>query len=125
MSYRMRRRSRAGDYNERVKIWKDVPTPNTDGQLVMTKGDGLTADTPWHKCWAKIRPRRSQEIVIADQISVNISYDVTMRYDSKTKQITPEFWIERADGTTLNITGAINVENADQEIELVCVERGT
>jgi len=71
--------------------------------------------------YAQIRPVRGREPYINDQRLGEIDLVVVMRYDSKTKAITPKHQLLYK-GRILEIDSAINVEMKDQEVRIYCRE---
>ena len=106
----------AGEYDQRVTVYKNVPTTNPDGQQV-------AAENGWIVRWAKVTPVSGQERGLAQQTQADVTYRVRMRYDTQTKTITPPMHLKLRDGTVLNITRAFDVEMRKTEMELECNQR--
>jgi len=106
----------AGDYDKRVKVYRNVATENPDGQKV---------ETPELFCrpWAKTVPVGGTERPLDQQLQADVTHLVRMHSDSRSRQITPKMWLILADGTRLNIKRAVDVEGRGIEVELECNER--
>ncbi len=110
----------AGQYDQRVTVWKNVPTTNSDGQRVENA-------TEFIERWARVRPIGAivgaQERFIAQQTKADVTHQVRMRSDTQTRTITPKMWLTLRDGTRLNIAGVIDVDVRKVELELECNQR--
>lgn len=112
----MKRRAWAGEYDQRVTIWKNVPTVNDDGQKV-------EAAVEYIKRWAAIRPISGQERFLAQQTQADVTHRVRLRSDSQSREITAQYWLTLRDGTRLDIKRVFDVELQQIELELECNQR--
>jgi len=108
--------ARAGEYDHRVTVCKNVPTTNTDGQQV-------AAESEWIRRWCKVMPLSGRERMLAQQTQADITYRVRMRNDTQTRTITPLMHLKLMDGTVLNIKRVFDVDVRKVELELECNER--
>ena len=106
-------RGLAGEYDQRVTVWKDEPTTNADGQRVENAVKVM-------RRWACVRPLTGRETVQTQQMQADVTHRVTMHSDTLTRTIVPAWWLTLSDGTRLNITSAVDMEMAKIEVELMC-----
>jgi SPP1 family predicted phage head-tail adaptor len=109
-------RAHAGQYDHRVTVWKNVPTPNPDGQQVEVPTEFITR-------WARVKPVAGRERFLAQQTQADTTHRVRVRSDGQTRTITPAMWITLRDGTRLDITRAFDVDMRRVEIEMECNHR--
>ena len=102
-----------GEYGQRVTIYRDTPTVNTDGQLVETGG-------ALFRRWAKVEPYGGGERYQNQQQQADITHRVRMRSDSQSRTITPRDWLVLADGTRLDIERVYDVDLRRVELALEC-----
>lgn len=106
----------AGQYDQQVRVWKNTPTTNTDGQRV-------EGPTLWITRWARVTPVNAGERIVAQQMQADITHRVRIRSDTQTRQLTPAMWLKLADGTRLDIVRAYDVDLRRVELELECKQR--
>ena len=109
-------RAWAGEYDQRVTICKNVPTTHADGQQVEVESD-------WIRRWAAVHPVGGGERYGSQQVQADVTHQIRMRSDTKTRLITPEMWIKLRDGTRLDIKRVVDLELKRIEIEIECNER--
>lgn len=109
--------ARAGEYDHRVTVCKNVPTKDDDdGQMV-------AAESEWIRRWAKVIPVSGTERLLAQQTQADITYRVRMRNDTQTRTITPAMHLKLRDGTVLNIKRVFDVDVRKVELEMECNQR--
>jgi len=106
----------AGGYDKRVRVYRDDPTENDDGQKV-------EAPKLFCRRWAKEVPVGGTERPLDQQMQADVTHRVRMHSDSHTRQITPKMWLLLSDGTRLNIKRVFDVEGRRTELELECNQR--
>jgi len=109
-------RAYAGEYDQRVTIWRNVPTVNSDGQKVEVA-------TEYIRRKVSVRPLSGKERFLAQQTQADVTHRVRMRRDNQTKAITPKDWLSLRDGTRLDVTRVFDVDMARRELELECKQR--
>lgn len=75
----------AGELNRRVEIQQLSGTPDTGGHIDETD-DGNWR--PVTKRWCKLIPSGSREFFRGMQVAADITHQVTMRYDERTRNLT-------------------------------------
>ncbi len=110
---------RATRYPERVTFRKPAadPTVNADGGIV-DPGDEYCQRR------VKVRAVTGRELEVGDQRVADVTHLVRVQKDSRTKLITPRYWLIREDGTTrLDIVRAYELSSQPRVIEMECKER--
>lgn len=106
----------AGKRNAMVKIQKNTPTTNADGQQVAS----------WKTVfprWVSLIPRGGGERVVWEQVRAEITHISRLPYDSRAATIKPASYRLLFDGSrALNIISVIDRENRHEELELHCEE---
>lgn len=105
---------KGGQLDKRVKI--QAPTE--------TEGEYGGVDEVWvtkYERWANVRPVGGREPYINDQRLPELDLVVILRYDAKTKTITPKNRILYGN-RVLEIESVVNVQEENKEIRLFCVE---
>ena len=106
----------AGEYDQRVTVWKDAPTTNADGQRVENS-------TEVGRRWCSIHPLSGRERFMAQQAQADVTHRVRMRSDTLTRTIRPTHWLTMRDGTRLDIERVFDIDMRKIELELQCNER--
>ncbi len=102
---------RAGKLRHRVTIQQKSVTRNTFGEEVVTWQDVATV-------WAAIEPLRGREFFESQQINAEVTTQITIRYRDG---IAPEMRIIY-NSKIYDIQAAINTEERDKELILLCKE---
>jgi SPP1 family predicted phage head-tail adaptor len=111
--------SGAGKKRERVAVYSNTPTVNSDGERI-------ESEVKLFEPWVEIQPVSGIERFTARQTQSNVTHIVRMRSDSYSRTITPRFWIIMSDGATrLNIVRVFDRDQRRRELELECVEHAT
>ena len=103
----------AGKLRHLVDIQTNSTTRDTTGQPVASWSDTSTDQR------AFIRPLRGNELMIARQVTPQVTHEITMRNPA----LTHDQRLQEAGGTrTFNILSIINVNERDHEKRILCVE---
>lgn len=106
----------AGRLRERVTIQADTKTTDNLGG-VTSSWAAISGGT----VWAEIRPLRGEERFTAQQIEPETTHQVTIRYSTDVSAVGVGHRVLY--GTRIfDIRAVINVREADETIELLCVE---
>ena len=112
--------SPAGEYDQRVTVWKNKPTTNPDGQQIEVPVEFIER-------WVKVEPiggtRGEKEQIVANQTQAHITHRLRMRSDTQSRTIDETMWITLRDGTRLDITRIIDVDVRKVELEIECNRR--
>lgn len=106
---------RAGPLRERVTIQQATVTQDVTGDPVETWANYITR-------WAQVDPINGTEKWATTERLAEVSHRFRMRYDSKTKAITPEMrvsWQSRV----FDIKSVTNTGTRDTEIIVLAVEK--
>lgn len=108
---------KAGELSDQVTIQQNSATADSLG----TKAPGSwSAITGGSNLWAKIRPAGGREYLNGEKVDASISHVVTLRY---LEGVTPRMRLVTAIGSrVLRIASVINVDEADEMLQLQCVE---
>lgn len=112
----------AGQLNQLVQIQKPVTgsaAENSYGEL------DTTVDAGWQRVddrWAEVLTQGSREVFRTQQFQPDVTHLVRMRYDTTTKDVTPEMRLILKD-RDLQILSANNMDEANELMELVCREK--
>lgn len=105
---------KSGQLSKRIHI--QAPTE--------TEGEYGGVEEVWatkYQRWANVRPVGGREPYINDHRLPELDLVVILRYDSKTKTITPKNRVLYS-GRILEIESVVNVQEENKEIRLFCVE---
>lgn len=103
----------AGNLRHRITLEKPKRTINDVGESIIEKWETVT-DT-----WAEVRPLRAWEVERARTIQMSISHRVSLRYMAA---LSPD-WRINWSGVILNISGIVNVDGRNTELELTCEQQ--
>lgn len=102
----------AGRLNKKVTLLApQTPAVNTAGET----------DEQFREAWdiwAEVTTQSGREIVRNNQITAETVYVIRARYDEVTSQVT-EMWQATYDGRTFKISKALNVKEANEDIEII------
>lgn len=104
----------AGELNKRITLQIKTVTRGAYGAEIIVRSDFATV-------WAKIEPLRGREYFQAAQIQNENYVRITIRY---IKNATPE-WGVKYGSKYLDIQSVINIDEANDRIELMCIEATT
>lgn len=104
-----------GKMRSRVTILQPSETRNDCNEIVKSFTSSGTA-------WAAVEPISGKELYKAHLISEDITYRVTMRYNSAITSETRLQFTEGSNTKTLEISSVINKNQASTELELLCKE---
>lgn len=107
---------RAGRLTERVTVQRE------GADIYDSRGQVETAPDTVATVWARVNPLSGEEAVTARKIEANTTHEVTIRYSSDVAHITPEWWLLWS-GRRLDINQALNPENRNEELVLLCAEK--
>lgn len=85
----------------------------------------LTQSETWNRVgerWAQVLTQGSREVERVRQVQADVTHIVRMRYDSVTKGLHPKMRLTHR-GRSLQIAGAVNVNEQNEVIECLCRER--
>ncbi len=102
---------RAGDLNRKVDLYRPTTTENEYGEAPVSYDRHSTR-------WARVTPTGSSERSSGGQIFAQRTYEVSMRWFSGLERD----WQLEYQGNRLDIDSLINVDEADTEWLLTCVE---
>ena len=107
-----------GRLNKRVKILKFAKTPDGAGGYL----DDWKTESGWElhsTVWAEVHPLRGREFEQAKQSMGEVTHRITIRY----KRDIDKSMIVVYNGRRFDIGYAINPEEKNAYLELMCVER--
>lgn len=103
----------AGKLRHLVDIQTNTPVRDTAGQPVASWADASTNQR------AFIRPLRGNELLIARQVTPQVTHEIEMRHQA----LTHDQRLQEAGGSrTFNILSITNVNERDHKILIRCVE---
>lgn len=102
---------RAGDLPHRVELQRATGVRNEVGEEEQTW-------TTIAQLWAGVKPLSGRELWNAQQVQPDVTHEVSMRFYPG---VTPKMRIKFRT-RILNIVSAVNVDENDTELRLVCVE---
>ena len=105
----------AGRLRHRITIQQNTPTRDAHGGEVDSWGAVTTV-------WAEISPLNGKEYFTAKQETAEITHKVRLRYNNALSGITPKMRVLFG-SRTLDIESAINPQERNKEIILMCRER--
>lgn len=114
------RMPQAGQYDKLATIWQNEPTYNADRQPVE---NGVEFIERWVNIRSATGRGRGGERFQAQQMQADVSHLVRMHSDTQTRTITPKMWLTLHDGTRLDITRIVDIDNRHIELELECNQR--
>jgi SPP1 family predicted phage head-tail adaptor len=103
----------AGELRHRVTLLQPSRTTNGAGETNVTR-------TEFRTVWASVEPLKGWQLERARQIGINTSHRVRIRYVAEVAGDWQIGW----DGQVLNITGIVNPEGRNIELELSCEQEG-
>ena len=103
---------RAGSLRHRIIIQSKQKTPDGEGGWTYTWED-MAED------WANVMPLRAEEKLQYQQVNVQASHEITMRYRP---DINNELRVVY-NGRYFDIVELINVGERNRELKLICVEQ--
>ncbi len=104
----------AGDFNKRITLQIKTVTRGNYGVETIVWSDVATI-------WAKVESLRGREYFEAQQIQNENYVRITIRFR---KNITPELRVKYG-SKYLDIQSVINIDEANNHIELMCIEATT
>jgi SPP1 family predicted phage head-tail adaptor len=108
---------RAGRLRHWIVIEKKGKTRNDYGEETISWTTNIGT-------WASVSPIRGANYFASMQLQASISHQVTMRYQTlgNTTEIHPGYCRVRFGGRVLNILSAINPDERNISLELMCAE---
>lgn len=103
-----------GELRHRITI--QAPT----GTTVNAANEDMPIYEDWKPVWANVKPLRGKEYLEAKKIRVEMMYKVIIRY---MQGVTDEMQVILKDGRILGIQNAINLDEKNTEIHLMCIEK--
>jgi len=104
---------RAGELRHRVAFKSDTPTQDDFGQPIESWTTYMTV-------WAAIEPLEGKELLLAQQVSAEVTIRVRIRYDSG-NTVSPEHRIYEG-SRILEIVNVINPLERNEKLTLMCKE---
>lgn len=105
----------AGNLDKRVTIQKVTETRDTEGGIKQVWSTYITR-------WAGIRPLRGNDRFLAQQEYRELTHEIRLHYDSKTKLITNKHRVSFS-GRVFDIQSIINPRERNQDIVLRTIEK--
>jgi len=103
---------RSGQLRHRVQIQNLTQARSSD------YGDVQDTASPLAWVWASVEPLSGRERWTAQQVAPDVTHRVRMRYRS---DVTPAVQLIH-NTRTLRVESAINLEERDEQLELLCIE---
>ena len=103
----------AGDLRHRVRFERATRVVNAAGET----------ETAWvlhAERWANVQPLKSWQVERARQVQTNTTHVVRVRYDPTIAADQRVVW----GAVVLNITGVVNVDGRNVELEIACEQEG-
>lgn len=104
---------RAGELRHRVAFKADTPTQDDFGEPIESWTTYMTV-------WAAIEPLEGRELLLAQQVSAEVTIRVRIRYDSA-NTVSPEHRIIEG-SRILEIVNVINPLERNEKLTLMCKE---
>jgi len=106
---------RAGKLDQRVTIEQPVEVRDADyGTMVKTWSPVATV-------WAAVEPLSGREFFLNQEQQSELTMRIRIRYSSLVAGITPKMRINFG-GRMLQITAVMNLQQADDELQIMCAE---
>ena len=102
----------AGKYNHRIKILTESKEKNAYGELIVTHKNSF-------KRWASINPKSGGNHFISSAHSDSTTHEIELRFD---RRITTKCKMVFK-GRTFEIDVALNIDEANHTLILICTER--
>lgn len=112
--------SRAGPRNELVSVILEGST------AFGSRGQINSATTTIGTAYARIETVSGLELILGRQFQTQLSHRVTIPWSTEFRRLTARnAWLERSDGTRLQIAAVDNVNGRNRELILSCREQTT
>jgi SPP1 family predicted phage head-tail adaptor len=107
---------RSGDLRKRVTLQRRDTTKDSYGQQVNTWADVATV-------WASIEGLSARELLAAQSVQSEVSHRITVRYRSELSDPKAVAAMRAVyNGRLFDISGAMNLDERNRTVELLCAE---